>query len=338
MAVVNLATFQMTASIPVAPEPMQVLARPGAQELFVLSRSGTVSVIGYPTLRVNASIDIGSPAANLVISGDGRLAAASVARGEIALIDCASRRIQGRVKSGGDISALAFSPNGRLLIAADSAHDRLLFLDAASRTISGVTQVGKAPGPIVILPDGSKLFVADTGEPKITAVDLTTRQVLSDIDLASRPVALALKTDGGELIALCPESSTLVILDTFHDDVESEMPTGSGPLAALTTRDSNRLFVANRDDGTVEAIDLQNRSQTGSVLSTRAGIDPSALALTPDERFLAVADSAGSSLAVLATAPISAKSTKVPSVPLPLVTTISVGAQPVDVVIPNWLQ
>lgn len=338
LAVVNLASFQMIASIPVAPEPVRVLPRPDARELFVLSRSGTLSVITYPELRVTASIRVGTLAANLVMSADGRLAAASDARGEIVWIDCDSRAIERRLTTGGDISGLAFSPNGKMLVAADSAHDRLIFVDVTSGTIQGETHVGKAPGPMAILPDGSKLFVADTGEPEVSAVDLATRQVLSNIDLASRPVALVLKPDGGELIALCRESATLAILDTFHDDAESEMPTGISPVAAVPTRDSARLYVANRGDGTVEAIDLQNRSQPGSVLSTRAGIAPSALALTPDERFLAVTDPASSSLAVLGTGPLSAKSSKVPSVPLPLITTISVGAQPVDVAIPDWLK
>jgi DNA-binding beta-propeller fold protein YncE len=338
LGVVNLASFQTIASIPVAPEPVRVLARPDADELFVLSRSGTVSVIAYPELRVTASIRIGSPGANLVITADGSLAAVSDAQGEIVLIDCVRRSITGRLRSGGDVSALAFSPDGKTLVAADQAHDRLVFVDVASRTILGDTHVGKSPGAIVILPDGSKLFVADTGEPKISAVDLAARQVLSDIDLASRPSDLVLKPDGGELIALCPESATLAILDTFHDDVEDEMPAGVGPAAAVTTRDSTRLYVANGGDGTVQAIDLQNRSQPGSMLSTRAGIAPSALALTPDERFLVVTDSAGSSLAVLGTAPLSAKSTKVPSVPMPLITTINVGARPADVAVPDWLR
>src|SRR5215472_11706445 len=87
VAVVNLATFQMRTSIPVAPGPMQVVARPGARELLVLSRSGTVSVIAYPALRVTASIDIGSAAANLTITADGRIAAASDAR-EIGRASC----------------------------------------------------------------------------------------------------------------------------------------------------------------------------------------------------------------------------------------------------------
>lgn len=295
-------------------------------------------MISYPELRVTASIPIGSSSRDMAITGDGRLAAVSDAKGEIVLIDCNSRAMEGRIKSGDAISDLGFSPNGKALIAADSAHDRLVFVDVASRSIQGEVHVGKEPGPIAILPDSSKLFVADTGEPQLSAVDLATRQVLSNIDLASKPVALVLKPDGGELIALCPESATLAILDTLHDYVGSEIPTGTDPVAAVPTRDSTKLYVANRGDGTVEAIDLQNRSQPGSVMSTHAGIAPSALALTPDERYLAVTDSASSALVVLGTAPLSAQSSKVQTVPLPLVTTVSVGADPVDVVIPDWLE
>ena len=56
------------------------------------------------------------------------------------------------------------------------------------------------------------------------------------------------------------------------------------------------------------------------------GTAPCALALTPDERFLIVADSATSSLAVLRTDTSA------------LVTTIPVGNKPVDVVVPDWLE
>jgi DNA-binding beta-propeller fold protein YncE len=49
------------------------------------------------------------------------------------------------------------------------------------------------------------------------------------------------------------------------------------------------------------------------------------MALTPDERFLVVADTAASTLAVLETDPAR------------LLTTVSVGADPVDVVVPGWI-
>ena len=342
LAVVNLASFQVTDSIPVAPTPIEVTARPGARELYVLSRSGVITIIPFPELRPAATLRVGSRAGHLVFTSGGKLAAAADnAVREIVLIDCASRSIAGRIKMNGQISALSFTPNGETLVAADSENNRLIFIDAANKNLLGSVQVGKQPGSLVMLPDGSKLFVADTGEPMISTVDIGSRQVLSNIELGSVPDDLVLKPDGGELFALSRHAATISILDTFHDDVETEMPAAKCPVAAVPTRDSTQLYVASaagapacgQDGGTVEQIDVQNRKV---LASTFAGTSLSAMALTPDERFLVVTDSAGSSVAVLETSPLSTKA-KVPSVPLPLVTTVSVGAQPVSVAIPDWL-
>lgn len=352
VAVVNLASFRVTNSIPVPTSPTEVMARPGRQELYVLSQSGSLSVIEYPALRLTATIPVGAGAANLVLSNDGRLAALSNAAGEVVFVDCAARRVRGRAKVGGDIAGLVFTPDAGTLIAADRAGDRLIFVDTPTTKVSGEVAVGKAPGPMVMMPDGAKLFVGDTGEPKISIVDVATKQILSHLELASAPLALVLKPDGGELVALSRDSATLTILDTFHDDVEEDRPisTGKRPVAGVPTRDSTRLYIVNQGaaaqaagdsgevketdgGGSVEAIDLQNRAVLGT---THVGTMPAVIALTPDERFLAVADPGTSTLAVLATGPLNPKP-KVPGTPLPLITMIPVGTRPVSVTIPDWL-
>jgi DNA-binding beta-propeller fold protein YncE len=81
------------------------------------------------------------------------------------------------------------------------------------------------------------------------------------------------------------------------------------------------LYIANAGDGCITTFDVQNRLVAAS---THAGTEPHALALTPDERFLVVADGATASLAILRTDRSA------------LVTTIPVGARPVDVVVPDW--
>jgi YVTN family beta-propeller protein len=90
------------------------------------------------------------------------------------------------------------------------------------------------------------------------------------------------------------------------------------------------LYIANAGDGSVLAMDPQTREV---LASAHVGMEPRALALTPDERLLVVADSAASSLAVLHADPISLSKDR--SV---LITTVSAGASPVDVVIPNFVQ
>jgi YVTN family beta-propeller protein len=341
VAVVNLATFRLTASIAVPPRPVQLVRSPRARELYVLSASGKVSVISYPDLRVAATVPVGRSATAMALAPDGGLlAVVEGASGEIVLVDCASRSIAGRVHTGGDISALVFTPDGKVLAASDRARAQVIFINVSARKVLGDVGVGKAPGSLAMLPDGSKLFVADTGEPKVSAIDVASRQLLSNIEIGSNPDQVLLKPDGGELFVLSRTSAILTILDAFHDDVDDEMAAGEGSVAAVATKDSSRLFVLNSGalgaGGSVEAVDVNNRSLPSSVVSTPVGRSPVALALTPDERFLAVADPGSSSLGVLGTSVLNPKS-KPNGTPLPLITMIPVGAHPVAVAIPGWL-
>ena len=336
VAVVNLATFRLVRSIAVPPGPVQVAARPGSHYLYVLSHSGYVSVMDDPSLEVTRSIAVGDGAANLALAPDGSRAAASNAAGEVVVIDCATRAVSARVKTGGEIAGLIFTPDSKSLIAADRDGNRLVFVDAPTAKVLGEVQVGKHPGAMAILPDGNKLFVADTAEAKISVIDIASRQVLSHLELASDPVGLVLKPDGGELLVLSRDSGTLTIIDTFHDDVEEDRPisTGRDPVAGVPTRDSTKLYVLNggSEGGYVQTIDVQNRAPLGA---TYVGPAPSAIALTPDERYIAVA--VGSDLALLATSPLNPKP-RVPGTPLPLITKVPVGAGPVAVAIPGWMR
>jgi len=128
---------------------------------------------------------------------------------------------------------------------------------------------------------------------------------------------------------LAAPSSTMVIVDAFHDNVEQTFPLGRNPVAGVFRQDMSVLYVANAGDGSVLALDVQNRQV---LASTHVGMEPRAVALTPDERLLVVADRAASSLVILRADPTSLSNDR--SV---LVTTVPVGASPVDVVVPDYL-
>jgi len=233
------------------------------------------------------------------------------------------------------LGEVTLTPDGKVLVISDAiALDRVHLVDVDSQKLLGSVDVGKNPGPMVILPDSSKVFVADTGEAKVSAVDIASRQLLSHLEMAALPSALLLKPDGGEIFVLSAQGSSLSIVDAFHDNVELNMTTGREPSSAVIRRNQSVLYIANAGDGSVTALEVENRTVLSS---THAGTEPRSLALTPDERYLVVADAASSDVAILRTDVTDAA----PSGPSPtsrtaLVTTVPVGARPVDVVVPDW--
>ena len=327
VAVVDLAQFKVLAEVAVAPEPQRVVARPQSKEVYAVSSSGWLSVIVSPELRVTKTLRVGRSASHLVFSPDGRQAyLLEPDAGQIVFVDCGQIREIARLRPGGKLSSLALSPDGKTLVAADSDSHLIYFIRTDERKVLGSVEVGQSPGPMGILPDGSKIFVADTGENKITAVEVASRRILSNLELGASPTSLMVKPDGGEIFVLSSANSTLTILDAFHDNVEQTLTTGRDPVAGVLSRDANLLYIASAADGNIIAMDAPNRQVLPSGGVTHVGVTPSALALTPDERYLVVADVGTSSVAILRTD----RNT--------LVTTIPVGNTPVDLVIPDWLR
>lgn len=330
VVVVDLARLRVVATILVARAPEQLAVRPGARELYAVSASGTISVVAFPGLRLAKTVRIGRAARSLVFTPDGRRALVLEPRlGDIVFLDCDTLKERARVRVGRPLANLALTPDGKTLLAASAAPlNRLYFASAGDQKLLGSVEVGRAPGPMAILLDSSLAFVADTGEEKISAVDLASRQVLSHLEIGSKPGALILKPDGGELFVLSSEAATLTLIDAYHENVEQSVPTGKAPVAAVARRDSSLLYIANRGANRGDASVATLEVETRTVLSTtHVGNEPCALALTPDERFLAVADCGAASLAILRTGADRNA----------LLSTIPVGAQPVDVVVPDWI-
>ena len=342
VAAVDLARFRVMREIPVSAGPEQLAVRPLSREVYVTGDSGSVDVILFPDLRVVKTLHVGASARDLVFAPDGHSAfVLDPSQGQIVFLDCDSRWVTGRLAIGGPqnppLGHLTITSEGAVLIASDSNGNRLVFATTAGRRVVDAVEVGKAPGALALLPDGSKVFVADTAEDKISAADVASRQLLSNLEINSRPSWLLPKPDGGELLVFSRESATMTIVDAFHDNVEEIRPTGRDPAAGVIKPDQSALFIANAGDGSVMTVDLQTRNV---LASTRTGSAPSALTLTPDGRFLAVADRTESSLAILRVDPATLKAAAANPRARPslLLTTIPVGAQPVDVKIPGWLR
>jgi len=338
LVAVNLADFHVTASLPVSTQPERVLVCPGARQLYVVSATGKISIAAFPHLRRVATIEVGRSAKDLAFSPDGRAAyVLDAADHEVVFLDCdgaAANPVEGaipkvafRLRLGGTLSGLALSPDGKTLVAASQSPNLITFISVAARQPQGTVEVGQSPGPMVILPDDSKVFVADTGEEKISVVDVASRKLFAHIEMGARPTALLLKPDGGEIFVLAAPSSTLAILDAFHDNLEQTFPLGHNPVTGIFRQDMSVLYIANAGDGSVLALDVETRAV---LASTRVGIEPRALALTPDERLLVAADRAASSLAILHADP-----SRLSSHRTVLITTVPVGASPVDVVVPD---
>jgi YVTN family beta-propeller protein len=346
VAVVDLAELRVVASLKVSARPEAAVIRPRSQEVYVTGPGG-LDRIEFPSLKVYLNSRTDHHPRSLVFSPDGRFAyylmeaeppAPAPAQGasepprpgvsNISILDCAARKEIAQISVKAGLSRLALAADGKTLLATDPVAELVYFFDIATRKTLGTVKAGRGAGAIAVQPFGSKVFVSNSGDKTVSVVDSESRQLYSHIELGAEPGPLLLKPDGGELFVLSPAASTLTILDAFHDDVLQTLTAGHSPVAGVFRKDSSILYLANSGDGSVMALDVANRAV---LASTFVGREPRALALTPDERFLVVADAGTSSLAVLIAEPSRLAASR-----SAMLTSLPVGARPVDVVVPEW--
>lgn len=328
IAVVNLARFRIARLIPVGFPPEKLVQRPSAQEVFVTSGDGSLAVVRFPSFAASRVLKAGQAdagPASLAFSPDGRLAYVLTGSGKsILTIDGDSLRTLSTYRSPLKLSAIALDAAHNTILGEDSTDGKFAFFALRGGTVTSLERtltIRPGLGSMAVAGAAGRAFVAQPSSREVIAIDLAARQILSYIEVGSPPSLLALKPDEGELFTLSDQGSTMTILNVSDDSVEETHPSGSHPSAAVFSRDSGWLYVANAGDGTVTRMAVQTRQQ----YVTHVGLHPMALALTPDQRFLAIVDSEADRLTV-----IRARTGD-------MVNSVPVGADPVSVVIPGWL-
>jgi len=111
----------------------------------------------------------------------------------------------GRSVSTGSLpSAVAATPNGRLLLVTDQGNDQLAVVDTATDAVISHILVGVEPDAVAVSPNGKTALVANVDDDTVTPIDLTTLRAGHPIPVGSRPDAVAI---GG------PDGTTALVAD-----------------------------------------------------------------------------------------------------------------------------
>lgn len=132
-------------------------------------------------------------------------------------------------------------------------HNKVSVIDATTLSVIGSIPVGQHPTGIAIDPQKRRVYVANSGFKTLSVIDMATGGV-SEIDVAASPTSVAVDSHGTVYVT---HSDDLVrVIDPGSASVTASIPVGSQPQGLAFEPHSNRVYVANRGDGTVSAIDL----------------------------------------------------------------------------------
>jgi YVTN family beta-propeller protein len=296
LSVIDTGTLAVTATWPVGAEPSSVVEDRAGKRLFVANRiSNDIAVLDAQTGVEEKRLLAGRGSSYLTLSPDGARIYAThvypnaskqpteggnrtVPESEITVIDAARAVVVDRMPLHGvaGVFHLALSGDGRLGAVAEYHPKNLVPLAhlehggafADTLTLFGA-DVGKPvevpldeleryaaqPFGVAIAPDKSRIYVTSGGSEIVTVIDVP--RLVRFIHTRPRPLSGSFAQD----------------LSASANYVVTRIPVGRNPRGLALSRDGRRLFVANRLEDTISAID----TRSNRVVSTIALAGPKTL-------------------------------------------------------------
>lgn len=249
----------------------------GTLAVVTNSLSGSVAFINLKSLQV-ATLPLRGMPWDVVLSPDGERAYVSMSQlDQVAVLNVGARKIIGTIPTGDRPQALAITPDGATVVAANMTAGSVSYLD--TRTLTQKAQ-GRTPAVnlrgVAVFPDGRYVFAvgqrAQNERPTETAVGIWSNQAFLQVPNGPR------------------NGVTNLWLDLMGKDV-------ADPDSVVLDADQTRAWVTCSGGHSLNVIPISGDGETKTVRNI--GAHPRGLAFAPDNKELWVANLLGNDLVVV---------------------------------------
>ncbi|HEV2214644.1 MAG TPA: YncE family protein [Terracidiphilus sp.] len=294
LAIVNPATLQVVARVPVGPDPHEVIASADGQMAYVsnygFGKYHTLARIDLIDHRQLSYVDLGPLTGPHGLEfKHGEVWFTAEGAKVIGRYDPATGKVDWVMGTGQNRThMLHVFPDMQRIVTTNVASGTVTILDHTTGphgpmpTPPGgnwnetVVKVGNGSEGFDVSPDGKEMWVANAEDGTISVIDLTAKKVVATLD-ADVPSANRLKftLDGKLALVSQLRGPDLVILDAATRTVMKRMPIGHGAAGVLMDPDGKRAYVSCGPDNDVAVIDLKTLTVVAHV---DAGGNPDGLA------------------------------------------------------------
>ncbi len=200
----------------------------------------------------------------------------------------------------------AFTQSGRFVYVTNFGGASISVIDTTSGKITATIQTPQGPHGLVASPDGKRLYVACLNGQALAVIDTTTNTLAQTIPLPdnAHPYSVVSDTAGRYLYVTDNFLGRVLVLDTTRLEYPAQAVVGGGkagqqPVLLAISPDGKRLYVTN-SGGNLSVLDIAaHPTQPALVATVPVGRSPHGVAVTPDGRYIIVANILSGNLSVV---------------------------------------
>lgn len=247
------------------------------------------------------SVGIGHGPNDIEVTPDGRYAytanygsSFSAHDGSVTVVDTVTKAAKSTITIGGTVYGVAAAPDGSTVYAV-SANDTddggtVSIISTATNTVTGSIGLpaGNNPTAVTITPDGSTLIVA-SHDGTLQIIDTATRSVVKTLDVGGYGNQIAVSPDGTKVWVAHDDSYPQVSVVTLASGQVKTIAAGDYPStqAVVVSNDNRYAFVLG------DGVAVINAGTQNTYSTSIPGVYGSDLAISPDGKYLVVAQDDG---------------------------------------------
>jgi YVTN family beta-propeller protein len=274
LRIVNPANLKVTATLPVGPDPHEVITSPDGTTAYISNYGGgaynTLTVVDLVAKKVLPAIDLGPLRGphGLTFVG-GRVWFTAEAARAIGSYDPATRKVDWIMGTGQNRTHMIYvSPDLNQIVTTNvsSASVSIMERIGTGTWTETIVPVGSGSEGFDVSPDGKEIWVANADDGTVSIIDAASKKVIATL-AANVAGANRLKfTRDGKLVFISSlNKPDVVVLDRVTRKEVKRIKVGDGAAGILMQPDGARVYVACSPDGYVAVIDLHSLEVVGRI-------------------------------------------------------------------------
>jgi YVTN family beta-propeller protein len=230
---------------------------------FVINSGGaSISLIDVATRKEVRRIPVLREPHHMALTPDHRyLLVGDTTGNELLFLNPRTGDVEKRMPMS-DPYQLQFSPNGKWLTIAGLARNQVDIYDAATLKLVKRFPLAALPSHINYAPDSSVVYVSLQQTNRLVAIDLNDLHVLWNKPVGDTPAGV-LWHDGRILVGIMG-GDYVAVVDPVDGHVEGRIRTGRGAHVLFVSPDGRTIYVSNRVEGTIVALDATSLKEIRS--------------------------------------------------------------------------